>query len=758
MTICFVELRKNEFGLIHAVQTIETACIRTFIKRCDLNSVVYVEESMPSISDMAEDVLSLSDEVIVFIVNNECKEVVATLIDYILDIEDVEICVISKENLNVNDNVIFLPKDAEKKLVELYGNRSKAENLSMNNISPYADGIILARDYTNYGIWVGRDNNSLRSYDILRDEINSVFNLYSGLSNAQHKEIVLQGCFINKIDLVRDIIVDLEARDTSFIKFIIPIHQEILSEISKLSLNINNYLFNVKLYENIDYDNNSIIEKLIALGKVRNLSFPANWLTHNDAKLNFLVSAQNGKLIHLLPYGEVDSALISDAIKHSILKDTIKQYYTYYRGYLKSRTGLYAGVKTDGYVHHFEAKDEDSISDGQLVNETLSINSSIYMRDKKVDIKKAIWNFDDNGIAYVKNNSYEEYIQYMREKNINPTNLIVNYGDRVYINSYAYTDNTKLVNLTYKEAKDKINVIMENHKKNQKTTYLFKLVDKEDFDLFVEDARRYKEQHQFMDLPLGYGFLENSCRFISQTGCVMEKLPRIKLDNSDKLHFCDMKAEPLATNSNALFELSHNCLVKKESCIHAKNCYSCPSQSWCAKCTELPDFISSSYCDIIKKQAFILDYVVSSYVYNGLVETNPNYFDLMPDEIYVSNEYMFNLIPSTVKGKVAPYFPKFTTLFLCREKYLFWSPISNKYYNVSKEFAIVIELLLKRVDGNDVPALLSDILDITEIESYSLVENIFSTLKTVGILYRDIPFSGKANVDNNIERDGHYVY
>lgn len=741
--VCFVELNRNQAGLINAVQSIETACMRAFMKKSGLNTAIYIEESLSSINDVAEDILSLSDEVLVFVVHEECKELTRTLINYILDIEDVEICIISKENIEVNESVIYINEEPEKKLVELYNTKIIDQNFSINNVSPYTEGILLERDFTNIGLWLGRNNQELRDVSVLKSEIKRIFNMYSGLMEAQEKTILFNGVFIDNAQYYEDIVEDILEANVSFIKFIIPIHQKLVSCFTETSLSSENVMFDIKLEEKLEYDDYIKLCSLINSKKVNNIYFPADWLTQEGDLVSTLISAKANKLINLMPMGSVNSELLTDEIKNLVLEKTMIQYFTFYRGYLKSRTGLYSGLKSDGYVHHLEIGDQENLANTQLINEVLSINSSVYIRNKKVDIKDKTWYFDGQGVAHVKDDSYERYIKYAGELNINPSNTIVIDNDRIFINSYAYSYSFGLTHISYKDAKNSIAEIKESNVNENKKTYIIQLLDQEDFALFLEDANQYKETHRFSDLPVAYGFMENSCRFVCQIGCAIEKLPRLKMDDSENLHFCDMIASTVDGASNSLFELSHNCFARREKILHDKDCYNCPTQSWCPKCIELPEFISGKYCELMKKHAYVLDYVVSSYVYNGLIESNPNFADLIPDEVLVTNEYMFNIIPSSIKGSVAPYLPKFTTMFVCRGKYLLWSPISNKYYNISKEFAIVIELLLKRVEANNIPKILSDILQTEEEECFAITQSIIGTLKKVGILYRDIELKQK---------------
>ncbi|WP_092478315.1 hypothetical protein [[Clostridium] polysaccharolyticum] len=742
--VCFVELERNEFGLINAVQSLETAYLRDYLMKCDMKSSVYIEDSVPSVNDMAEDILSLSDDIIIFVVHKECEALATVAVNYLLDIEDVEVCVISdSQQLGFDDDVVVIYEDVEEKLVSMYGDEGKANEVSVQELSPYEDGILLTRDYMKYGIWLGSGKSGFRNIDVVKREINEVVQLHSSTSNEQKKTIPMKGCFICDIDYFKELILHLENADISGIVLKIPVGQNVLSCIADSSLQLNQVSLDIQLEYEMSSDELKILSELIESNKVCAIKIPADWLTSQTPLIELLLKAHTTGLVEIKPYGEVDSSKISEEIKQAVLINTMRVYYTFYNGYLKSRTGLYAGVKVDGYVHHLEVSNKDSLSNAQLLNEALSINSSIYLRNEKNNITTPLWYFDENGIAYVEDEGYNEYITYMKEESINPSNAIICCDNRIYVNNYAYVADADFRTYSYKEAKQKIKEIREGYIQNNKITYLIRIDDQEDFEIFLEDAKYYCEHHTFGNLPLIYAFMENSCRFVTQNRCCVEKLPRLKLDNNEGIHYCDLNIKDSGKEGTSLFEISHDCLVKKENGMQSKGCYNCPSSGWCAKCMELPYFVSDQYCDIIKKKAYILDYVTSSYIYSGLHERNPKFSDLLPDEIVVSNEFMFNLIPSAIESKVAPYFPKFTTLFICRDSYLLWTPVSTKYYNVSKQFAIVIELLLKRVEADSVPELLADILNLSKDESYEMTKKIFATLKKVGVLYRDIPFETK---------------
>ena len=273
---------------------------------------------------------------------------------------------------------------------------------------------------------------------------------------------------------------------------------------------------------------------------------------------------------------------------------------------------------------------------------------------------------------------------------------------------------------------------------SERPIYIFKLTDEEDFKLFLEDAEKYNESHKLTDLLLGYGYLENSCRFLNPSGCSSDKVPRLKIDNDGGIHTCDLKVKASSKIGDSLFEIEHNSMTQRAKKLNSRGCYECPTRIWCAKCSELPEFMDNEYCEIMKKKTYVLDYVMAPFIVIRLKDTNKNYRNTSIDKIMVSNEYMYNYISKDLKGEAAPYLPKFTCILSIDGNCLLWSPSTNKYYKISIQFAYVVELLLRRVKAESINKLLSEMLNIDEERSKKIVDVVLNTLKTAGVLYREV--------------------
>lgn len=741
--VCVVELMKDENGMYNAVQTVETAYIRAYLKENRFDSMIYIDENLPSINDMSEDILSLSDEVLVFIVHDECENLVQVLVDNLKEIEDVEVyAIVNKANIKGVVNLQRASKP-EEKLLEQIGEGDTESSIGILAVSPYENNILLERDISKYGIWLGRSDEELRSVEAIGKDVKRAFNTYSGLTDFEEKNITFYGVFINNKNFLRELIDEIDGASNGKFKFIIPVKADIFEELTLLFDKVSNCSFQLKFDKALnDMDTVKFIE-MLRNKKVAGVYFPAELLKEENIFISSIISAKKAKLISAFPYGEIERDEISPEIQVIILENTRMRYLPFFRGFLKSRTGVYTDVKLDGYVHHLEVPEElYSTAGKEFINEVLGINSSIYVKGKEVAADDSKLYFNEIGVASIKNNSNEEHLNLFCKSGINTSNYILkDHNDKAYINSLAYITDSSIVELPYKEARESIRLMKENA---ESKLFILKITDKEDFDIFLRDAETYTSTHRLEGLPVAYGYMENACRFVSPGQCSVDKIPRLKIDKQGDIHACDMQVAPVAKIGTSLFELNHNCFVRKEKEFQLRGCYECPTGSWCSKCTQLPDFMKASYCEIMKKQAYVLDYVLVPYIYYRIIDSNKMFSGLRPEEVRISNEYMFNIISEDIKSETAPYLPKFTSLVLCRDKYLLWSVTTNKFYNVSVEFACVIELLLKRVQALDIIELLSQILNIELDESEKITLSVIDTLKKAGVLYREVEIPCKA--------------
>ena len=79
LNLCVLEFVRNENGFFVAAQSAATACLRSYLKGRGVHSIAYTDDTLPSLNDLAEDVLSIADDGLVLVANEENKLLVNAL-------------------------------------------------------------------------------------------------------------------------------------------------------------------------------------------------------------------------------------------------------------------------------------------------------------------------------------------------------------------------------------------------------------------------------------------------------------------------------------------------------------------------------------------------------------------------------------------------------------------------------------------------------------------------------------------------------
>ncbi len=730
--ICIVELKKDKNNFFHAGQSIATVCIRDYLKRNGISSMIYMDDSLPSLNDLAEDILSVADDALVFIADEDNCSIVEALIHRIKALEDITIYLMGDDT--------HITEQPERKLIkELTGNENSC--ISIMECSPYQTGIVLPQDAAEYGIWLGRSdmngNTEFRSTSAISSDCAAISAAFSGLSEEHRKKITLQGPEIRQKELALQVMDALQSDSNSSVQYILPVDFIVAVEIEPSDTTT--IIYDLFITEPIDDKNIQKLNRIAQENKVNEVIVKADTLIHSQALRIALMEGVKHKLFQLIVKGQMDFGLLSEEEETILLKQTSLRYAPFSRGFLKSRTGMYNTVNLDGYVKHVEVAEEDYNEDiASYLNEIASINSSVYIRGLTTMVNHTQSYFDNSGIGKVVDSAYQNYCNTVCKADATPSNLLQLQDNTLRVNDFFYTSKQGIKELAYKQAKAMIGDIQNEFKKHKGLFYIFSIEDEEDYQCFLSDAEQYKDIHDFAGLPLAYGYLKNYCRFMNSKCCFVDKIPRIQLSRDGNLYTCFNKEEAIGQIGQTIFELTQNCYVKKENEIKNRDCIHCKAKGWCAKCTQLPSFMKNSYCTIMKDKSYVIDYIMSSLACIQLVTTIPKFSTTHPANIKVSSEYMYNFTSTIDDGQEIPYFPKFTYVLHNGETSVLWTVATNKFFNISREYAFVAELLLKRLPVMDFPGYFSMLYNMPIDQSKEVCTHIIDTINQSGTLYRPI--------------------
>ena len=198
LNLCVLEFVRNENGFLVAAQSAATACLRSCLKGRGVHSIAYTDDTLPSLNDLAEDVLSIADDGLVLVANAENKLLVNALACRITQLEDLPIYLLyggSDLNCQAEETVTTIDDGApEETLAELLG---AAEGQPLMKCSPYAQQVILPRDAEKFGIWFGRvrPDGSLEYRDVrgVATDVEKIEEAFHGLHQEERKTVPCSG-------------------------------------------------------------------------------------------------------------------------------------------------------------------------------------------------------------------------------------------------------------------------------------------------------------------------------------------------------------------------------------------------------------------------------------------------------------------------------------------------------------------------------------------------------------------------------------
>jgi hypothetical protein len=689
----FVEIKRNTHGLYEACQSLETANIRAFLKVNGIESSLYVEKKLSSINDVAEDILSVSDEILIFKINESASDLNKVLINVLMEFGSPEIYLITEDKKGFPPAAHFLGGNPESELMEILTGSDKSAR-PVCEISPYEEKTLLLREIADKGIYLGSEPME-RIQNAIEKELKMLRDMYDGADDEEKKDIIFHGAPLKSKEELEALAEKIKKWETPYFTYHVPAGICALNDI-----------YSGEMYENIKFivrmDKEPakaevlFLKRLLEKGKISGIEASARLAEKNSAVGKAIgEAAESGIQFYVKLHGETREAELSKVVALRAFQPTRDFFATYSKGHLKSRIGMYADMMPAGKVHHLIIDEGTAIPlCADDFNELMSVNSSVLIEEETdEDLPDTVY-FDSDGIAHTGSRQYAEFIDKAVAEGRNPSNLIRRSGNSILVNDLAYGKEFGILRLTYSQAKENIERLKNEKDKNKIT--LIRIDTENDFKLLLEDAESFKDSRRIASLPLAYALLENACRFLGKNQCSVSKLPRMHCRADGSVSVCESSSDCFIEKREP-FGIMQNYYVSHEKAGVERDCYKCKAHDACAGCSELPGYMKNDYCGIITERPYVLDYICLPHYLERLRETISGFADIDGERIRISTAHMVNLIDEKIDGGSAEYLYPFTACIICGGRYVLWSPVTNKYYRVSREFAVYIELLLRRV-------------------------------------------------------------
>jgi hypothetical protein len=728
--ICFVEFFRNTNGLYEAGQTIRTACIRALMKKNGVPSSVYRNQSLASVNEIADDIMLLAEDGVVFIRNGNCDAICKAVFRAIREENDVPVWFIDGDADDGEEQTDDALNGKIAEIIRASGGSELREGI--REVSPYQEETAALRDLPRYGIWLGGTGE--RKKEVVFQEIALASEHLSGSGR-----ITFRGAPIQSESGLLELVENLGDDSDQDLTFEIPVERSAFTKKAKARMKQKRACADLYLKEDLNAVESAGLLAELKNDTVSRVHFPAHLAEGASGIAKMVKKMPLPAGIRLFPEGEFDPDKADGDVAERLLQNTKTVYVTFFRGMMNSRTGLYHQTTADGYVHHvLLTKPEPEWFEADRYTDVTAVNASILFDEEngRKESGSGMIRFDRWGIAHAGSG---EAFAGISDGDPFPYHLVRTQNHRVLVDDLAWKSDSELYRVSYSWMRERIESVKQDYDAQRKKLYLIRVESKQDWHAFLEDAQSFCDTHRIGDLPLAYGIMENSCRFLLVGECSMDKNPRIFIGENGDAHYCSEEI-PGVPFQRSIYELTHGAFTSREKILSERGCYSCATRSLCPRCAQLTGGMKEGYCDKIRTMPYLMDYTILSFYIKELTEAFEDYRYRPLEEFGISTEYMQDLLDEKPEGEVSPWLPKYTACIHTGDSHILWSSATSKFFRLGVEFAYFIDLLLARQSMSTIRTALGCRFNLSEQKAAAQMKTMADVLTKSQVLYRPIVF------------------
>lgn len=721
--VSIADFRVNEYGLWESYKDGEALFIEKVLEKEDMETYVYYEKDLGSTIDIAEDLTSFSDELVVLITDDVNYKLNLALACKIMDEE--EDC---KVILKVREGIINFEymKSARDRCVVVDNFEDLAKEMKedgfgdLSDIELYHDVAEISDTSNCIEILLGckSDKVNSRSLALLKNDISKLCN------NNKKLKIKFIGIFIENFVYAQEFVDYLtQYKDKEFI-----FHTN-YKNIPKFS--VENIHYNIHLsYECVTNDK---LDLSFVKDRINMITLDKN--IFNDVKIGRKI------INYILEYTENirfegDSYIEQDKLNNCVPKKYMElmngKYQALSTGILYSKTGEYVSIPLNGFVKHLYV-DKSNVDEGVInfINEVCSINSSVLIGGIRNHFNMNEFNVNTLDEVCQKNSEVYSIEEQAEAECSFPFHIAYADEDKLNIDGIKNDADLEFIEMPLSEYK-----LIKG--KDYKKMYVFTVDTEKDLDCLINQVDEYYNTKRIYKSYLLNGRLKNMCRFMNRNYCFVTKLPRLAINDKREVCPCYEMNEKIGDLTSSVYELTQEVYYKHQMRLKDNKCATCSVSVVCSKCIYMPEFLKSKYCNIMRNKTYITDFLIESMVLSNSSRINTRMKKLNYEDIVISNEYLQNILSENLIGEGLPYFFKYTFIIMTKDFYAIWSPNINKIFNITKEMVVVCEALFKRLSYKKIILEAAKYNHMTEQDSKLFCDKVIDILFTNNMLQRSV--------------------
>ena len=740
----FVNCELSVNHLLVFTASIDCLYARAYLKENGIESVQFVCDNPPNVYDLADDILSLTESLVVFhvseqnyylsrAVTHELKKIdpsktivyigaiLAENAEYILQHTQADLCVLSHPGKIIYE---LLMRD-----------REEFQNLGGIALKVGED-IFINRDITSFNY----EPSPYFSKQVAINYAHKLGILVTRHSSDSDDYNISLGCLKTSLELILDALPDKNV--------CIPLDSEDISEythFSDLPEILSSFPFTYKSKIKVQSVEGEMIFKLSQLNFTEiSVVVDDGKYWFNDTKWVDILdeyARQNIKFTYVFQGTSIDSPKIFPkryipltGIEHLSMTKTDKYPSTLINGFMSFMTGVYPRSVLNNSVKHVELSNSRiSFEEMCALKEFISVNSAIIVPLHEDEMpRKDIVSFYTEGDSVLRslNEVYDENIAGAYSHDF--------YIPHLYLQRWNASQSMELIfdDLnTHSPLQCACVPYSKVDDKSPKEINLLSIEKKEDLEKFLCDVDFFISNAMFKNQYEITHNIKDACRWFSSE-CTVRKLPRLRLENCSLISPCGGCSRSIGSVHDSYFKVYQEVHVMSDEEQVNRDCSACKTNNCCSKCCFLPDFLDASqFCEVMKTRPYINLYMGTRSTLSVLMEKSILRSSKLAD-IKVSNKYVSHLISNQLIETSSEYLHPYIYLFHENENHYIINAATGKVFGASEVMAVILEFLQKCVDMQTAKALFSNKYSLDEYSTNKVFNKNIGLFVQSGLMRR----------------------
>lgn len=641
--VVLVDIKLNLDCIYSIGQSNKTILLKNILEKNNVTTFQYIESSLPNVIDIVDEILSFTEENIIFRVTDMNYKLVCKLIELL------------KEECDDANIILFGDVEGEIEGIKILNENQdyitgilenlEIDNYDLSNMDIYEfDNVDGIKECENFLVDLTDYNSEVIDLEIIKKNIEHILNKNEDLKIFfKSKELIN----IGQENLKKIINITQENNGQYGIMV------EAINDLNQLEeFNYSSIIFRTKMLEDIYSEEVSNKVKDNCEVAIIVSDYDANKHNSMIEELMMKVSATRIRVFVSNEEKNFSCVYVNSitGIKNMAIENGLMMWYQ----------GTYPPTALNNTVKHIYLSEHIEESKLKELDKIASVNHAIISNS----------NDKNSGISYSK---HEHVIKKGVKSNIQIGLDKGSFGKRY-------------IEVQYKEVRN-ISDFSGNN-------YMLKILDDEDLEVFRNDIEIFNKVGK-LPIYMVNGILKNSCRFLPKGRCQVNSIPRIDIDGQGKISSCDSEYK-IGELGDDYFDLMNNIYKKSSEETINRNCSECSAIDKCGACKMLPGVVSrEKYCSLMMEVDNIDKFIISSLVIKMLMDSSKYFSDIDVEEIRIINRNVNNLFNKSVKKDSNSIVKESVVMIKVRDEVMLFDLITNNVIAISSLVSYTLEGYMK---------------------------------------------------------------